>query len=66
MEVEGAGGMTRELDTGYRIREGSRILAERRAERERCEAVAEAMLRRWKIQRLARRALAILDGEQAA
>ena len=58
--------MTRELDTGYRIREGSRILAERRAERERCEAVAEAMIRRWKIQRLARQALAILDGKRAA
>lgn len=40
--------------------------AERRADRERCEAVAEAILRRWRIQRLAWQALETLDGRRAA
>jgi hypothetical protein len=43
--------------TGYSIREGSTILAERRLESE----VAEAIIRRHKIQRLARQALELLD-----
>jgi hypothetical protein len=54
------------MTTGYNIREGSIILAERRAERERCEAVAEAIMRRRRIARLARRALDLLDGKAAA
>jgi hypothetical protein len=48
--------------TGYEIREGSRILADRRAERERSEAVADAMLRRAQIQRLWREAYERLYG----
>jgi len=47
--------------TGYEIRAGSAILASRRAERERCLQVANAMLRRARIRRLAREALRLLD-----
>lgn len=53
------------MNTGYRIREGSIILAHRRAEHERCLEVADAIIRRWKIQWLAREALRLLD-EKAA
>ena len=49
------------MTTGYNIREGSEMLAERRAERERCAAVAEAIIRRRRISQLARRALQLLD-----
>jgi hypothetical protein len=44
------------MTTGFNIREGSAILAERRAEKERCEAVAAEMIRRAKVRRLWRRA----------
>ena len=49
------------MRTGYNIREGSTILASHRAERERCLQVADAMLRRARIRRLAREALRLLD-----
>lgn len=49
------------MTTGYNIREGSIILAKRRAETERYEQVAAAMLKRARIQRLARRALFLVN-----
>lgn len=54
------------MTTGYNIREGSRMLADRRAERERCEQVAEAMLRRLRVARLAREALRLIDADRRA
>ena len=47
--------------TGYEIREGSKILAARRAEHERNLEVADAILKRWRIQRLAQVALDLVD-----
>ncbi|MBA3565242.1 MAG: hypothetical protein H0W31_00115 [Actinobacteria bacterium] len=47
--------------TGFNVREGSQILADRRAEQERSQAVADAMIRRLRIKRLAREALRLLD-----
>lgn len=52
-------------DTGFNVRAGSAMLAERRVVSDRDREVAEAILRRWKIQRLARRALDILDGRRS-
>jgi len=49
------------MRTGYNVREGSKMLAERRAEHERCMAVSEAMIRRRRIAQLCRRALQLLD-----
>jgi hypothetical protein len=49
------------MRTGYNIREGSAILAARRVQDEINHEVADAILRRWKIQRLAREALRLLD-----
>lgn len=54
------------MTTGFNIREGSQMLADRRADRVRCEAVAEAMIRRARIQRLAKLALRLLAERPAA
>jgi len=54
------------MTTGFNIREGSQILAARRAEQERCQAVADAMHRRLRSKRLAREALRLLDEGRAA
>lgn len=48
--------------TGYEIREGSAILAQRFRITEHDRQVAEAMLRRWRIAFLARKALRLLEG----
>lgn len=53
------------MKTGYNIREGAAILAERRAERER-EREAARREQQETVARLARRALDILDGRRAA
>lgn len=49
------------MTTGYNVREGSQILADRRAEQERSQAVADAMIRRLRVKRLSREALRLLD-----
>jgi len=49
------------MRTGFDTRAGSQILADRRAEQERCQAVADAMIRRLRSKRLAREALRLLD-----
>ncbi len=54
------------MTTGYNIRQGSQILADRRAEQERAQAVADAMIRRLRSRALAREALRILDEDRAA
>ena len=59
--------MTRALHIAQEVNAGHpSASAERRADRERCEAVAGAILRQWRIQRLARQVLEILDGRRAA
>ena len=54
------------MTTGYNIREGSAILAERARVTEHDRQVAEAVLRRWRIAFLARKALRLLDEVRVA
>ena len=57
--------MTRALHIAQEVNAGHAPASDL-ADRERCEAVAEAILRQLRIQRLAREALEILDGRRAA